>query len=896
MIQIYMDGQLKKYEDWKIYINSNNIFKLELIFKSGKSYSKPLDECKIYPDKVRKEDILYDKRKHSYSEISYAREIAERYYIIKYKNSEKEYLYECCNAKLLYSSPELKSHIFQYFKNIACERFEKNKDQINESVYKQFSKLLPIKETALHAYISKKSLRYEYVNHLIFPFGINETQLEAVKAAFSSQISVIEGPPGTGKTQTILNIIANILISRKTCGVVSNNNSAVLNIYEKMQKEDLDYFIAKLGNLENRKSFFSDLRYNKQKVSEEKVDIRDIDKCFEEIEKYLRVKNELSMLINDIQEIEIEKKYLLEWGKEHPETDMNHVYRYKLDSKKMMDLSTYLQYISDKKMSFKNKWNLLIRYKIFRSKFLNSLQSREGFVFSLQLTYYENLLEEKKKMKNIWEQELEKIDFDNRLSDLREKSLLYFKQYMYENTEEQIDNFTVDNYRDNFNEFVRSFPIIGSSTFSLINSVGTGYLFDYVIIDEASQQDLVPGILSLGCAKNVIIVGDRKQLSHIATKSEIEAPQELYDCEKFSLLDSICEVFGNTIPRTLLKEHYRCHPRIIQFCNKQFYDNQLIPMKKDNGENPLSLIITALGNHMRNYMNEREIDSLLKVEDGYINTESGRTKGFIAPYNNQVNMAVKKLSDDYVSNTIHKFQGRECNEIVFSTVLDKKAESQRQLDFVDNAELVNVAVSRAVDKFTLVTGNGIFDENNKYIAALIRYIKYYASKKDIYESPVISAFDLLYKEHDKSLEELASRLNPNDSLYKSEQIAKVIIRDVLSDERYKDIVMHKQVYLKQLITVNENYTDRERQYIKNRASCDFVFYYRVGKQPFAVVEIDGGEHEAQAQKERDELKNSILEKAGISMLRIRTVEDIKSRIEAFMTELEIIHNEDDNDI
>ncbi|MBB2389596.1 hypothetical protein HEM19_026030, partial [Escherichia coli] len=74
--------------------------------------------------------------------------------------------------------------------------------------------------------------------------------------------------------------------------------------------------------------------------------------------------------------------------------------------------------------------------------------------------------------------------------------------------------------------------------------------------------------------------------------------------------------------------------------------------------------------------------------------------------------------------------------------------------FVDNPELVNVAVSRARNKFTLVTGNDVFERHAGHIAALIRYIKYYADDGEIFESPVISAFDLLYSEYDKSLERL----------------------------------------------------------------------------------------------------------------------------------------------
>ena len=40
-------------------------------------------------------------------------------------------------------------------------------------------------------------------------------------------------------------------------------------------------------------------------------------------------------------------------------------------------------------------------------------------------------------------------------------------------------------------------------------------MFNYVIVDEASQVELVPGIIALSTAKNAVIVGDLKQLPHI---------------------------------------------------------------------------------------------------------------------------------------------------------------------------------------------------------------------------------------------------------------------------------------------------------------------------------------------------------------------------------------------
>ena len=71
----------------------------------------------------------------------------------------------------------------------------------------------------------------------IFPFGCNASQYDAVKNALENSVSIIEGPPGTGKTQTILNIIANLVINGKTVQIVSNNNAATDNVFEKMAQE-----------------------------------------------------------------------------------------------------------------------------------------------------------------------------------------------------------------------------------------------------------------------------------------------------------------------------------------------------------------------------------------------------------------------------------------------------------------------------------------------------------------------------------------------------------------------------------------------------------------------------------------------------------------------------------
>ncbi len=81
--------------------------------------------------------------------------------------------------------------------------------------------------------------------------------------ALSNNISIIEGPPGTGKTQTILNVIANLIVQNKTVAIVSNNNAAVFNVWEKLKKYGYGIVVASLGNNDNRASFFNNLEEQK---------------------------------------------------------------------------------------------------------------------------------------------------------------------------------------------------------------------------------------------------------------------------------------------------------------------------------------------------------------------------------------------------------------------------------------------------------------------------------------------------------------------------------------------------------------------------------------------------------------------------------------------------------
>lgn len=885
MVTIYMNGQNRtnQMSDWRIwYKEETQTLMLTIYFPSGKSWSQPMKECQIDPCQEFNSNFLLSKDNY-HSEIDYAVEYGNKFVVVKYPSSEKRYVMESKNVSFS-PKPDLKKEdLFKYFSEIASERVfneENDKKAIAENVQRQLEKIIPFQGNALYAYCYGKNETRELPDNLIFPFGINANQLIAVTNAFSSQVSVIEGPPGTGKTQTILNIVANILLKNQKVAIVSNNNEAVINVYEKLKKVNLDYLVAELGSVVNKNNFFSNAREIPNKPKGPEIEMKTIQENFSKLKKYLQLRNKLAQFSAEIKEFKTERHYLEEWRKEHPSVKMIDVQKYRLSPKKMTDLMVYMKYLTNRHVSLMDRFRLILNFRVFKTPFLDDPSEQMNFIFSLQFAYYNQQIKNRKKKIKELEKTLNNANFDDTLDALKEDSLMYLKQHLAKNIKDEKISFTANNYRNkkNFNAFLNRFPIVGSSTHSIINSVCEGFSFDYIIIDEASQQDIVPGILSLGCAKNIIIVGDRKQLPHIPEKSNLKCPSEYYDCTKYSLLDSVTKVFENEIPMSLLKEHYRCHPKIIQFCNQQFYDNQLIPMSEDNGEQAIEIITTSKGNHTRNYSNLRELESIIEVR-----CSEEKNVGVIAPYRNQVALAEKTLSPDFIKKTVHKSQGREYQEVIFSTVLDKKGSYRGSRQFVDQSPLVNVAVSRAIKRFTLVTGDSVFDDESN-IAALIRYIKYYAESDLIHESPVISAFDLLYDDYDKSLEKLSARLSKSNAEYKSERIVDILLKDLLAQEEYQSLEHHKQIYLTQLVSIkNNSFTQRELEFINQKSSCDFVLYYKVGKTALCVIEVDGGSHEKEVQKERDSQKNSILEKSGIPLLRLKTIEgNIELKLHKFI--------------
>ena len=773
------------------------------------------------------------------------------------------------------------ANIFEYIKQIAALSDIKNEETGEKLLAKKFDKISFVSnDVALAKYLNPSSLQIvergcEYTP--IFPFGCNNSQYEAVKNAMENQISVIQGPPGTGKTQTILNIIANILMQGKTVQIVSNNNSATENVYEKLAsvQYNLGFIVAKLGNSKNKQLFIENQNTNYPNFSSWKLDenVNDLQKeiakqseqlktVFDKKEKLAKLKQELSNILTEQAHF---NKYV-----ENADSIDSIKFKKNLFSKDWMRLWQECQFILEKKKGkgFWFKVEIFLHYGITDWNFYKKDISKLITIFK---TMYYHTKKEELCAEIAQIERNSDSDNENLLNDLCSQSMILLKDKLARKYEKNKCRkiFQEDDLWKKPYDVLEEYPVILSTTFSARNSLSPDVVYDYVIMDEASQVDIATGALALSCAKNVVIVGDTQQLPNVVTKDMKVKAKAIFDTFHLdegyqytkSFLQSILDVMPN-VTQTLLREHYRCHPKIINFCNQKFYRGELIIMTEDKGEKDvLSVVKTVVGNHARNHYSQRQIDVIKKeiIPNYVFNPEE---TGIIAPYKNQVNALSREITEIEAA-TVHKFQGKEKENIIISTVDDEIS------DFADDPYLINVAVSRAKKKLMLVvTGNEQMKERN--IIDLIEYIQY--NNFEVTESNIYSVFDYLYKQYTKERMEYLQK-HKKVSEYDSENLMYSLMEEIIMDSKYSslDVVCHfpLNMLIKNLKLLNEE----ECKYVMNPAThVDFLVYNRINKKPMLAIEVDGYEYhqEDTVQDARDLLKNHIMEVYEIPLLRFKT--------------------------
>lgn len=111
----------------------------------------------------------------------------------------------------------------------------------------------------------------------------------------------------------------------------------------------------------------------------------------------------------------------------------------------------------------------------------------------------------------------------------------------------------------------------------------------------------------------------------------------------------------------------------------------------------------------------------------------------------------------------------------------------------------------------------------------------------------------------------------------------IVIEKVLNESEFHSLNHVLHVPLRMLINNPDKLTKDEYKYVMNILThTDFVIYNKIDKMPILVVEVDGHAFHADnpVQLKRDTMKDRILEKYGIPIIRMKTTgsgEEVKLR-------------------
>lgn len=766
-----------------------------------------------------------------------------------------------------------------YYKK-CVERLESDSDfdfkikmysKILNSIYKQSSDNLLVRYLK-----NEKEKKNETINQKIFLLGnSNLSQRIAINNALNHNISIIQGPPGTGKTTTILSLIASFIIEGKNVVVVSKNNSAVDNIIEEFNKTSLPEFFLRFGRkldymnplqkeipnkLKSLKQSLDRIEYQEESFSRLFLLQEKLKNLEEEIDELISIKNLIVDLKNQKKFMDKEQK-IYNFRELLTENEMKIVNDKNISAKKLTKIFAY-----SKKYNFNFFQRLIIKY-YYCLKEKNANQKFYAIYQLLKDVYIKKEIADKEAylLKNKLEKKQEEVK--NIYNEYITLCMQVFQNYLKKKMLSGLSKIKSNDLSElTFNVYPLILTTADAFLSNFKNDIKNNKKIDVIIIDEASQCDVITGLPLLYAAKKLVVVGDEKQLSAITNLNlKTDIPME-YRYDENTFLNSIKYVFSPA-EKTLV-EHYRCDYNIINFCNKFYYENEL---KIYTESNPLSIEIVEAdkykGAESKNgsFLNNREcitIENLVNKDDDYF---------VITPFKAQ-GIELKKRFNKERAGTIHTFQGKGAKKVYFSTVLNDLSICNKHIKGNHNLftkELINVAVSRAKQKFILVTDKKYFQKNKQHtleINNLIDYIKIYGNKIDDETS---CWYDYLYK---KIPYYKKTELYDNEF----EEVTHKRINSILENTSY---ICCAKIFLTELI-LNEPFLNKNpkiKEYIRNGAHADFsIFDKRTGKLKI-VIELDGKDHNKTIQKEKDKYKDMAFNSISVPLIRIKSKDAINDK-------------------
>jgi len=397
-------------------------------------------------------------------------------------------------------------------------------------------------------------------------------------------------------------------------------------------------------------------------------------------------------------------------------------------------------------------------------------------------------------------------------------------------------------------------------------------MYDYVIIDEASQ--LGPdAIFLLYISKNIIIVGDDKQTSpeyvgidantmtpHINRHLE-GIPFANYYGTEFSFFDHARRFCDGV---TVLREHFRCMPEIIEFSNKHFYapdGKGLYPLKQysENRLEPLKTVYCQNGYTEGNYakiINEPEAKEIVETIAQLIEDEryNGKTFGVITLQGNQQAAVIENLLLKRIGETeFHKrkivcgnsasFQGDE-RDIIFLSLVTAHNHNRAALTRPEDERRFNVAVSRAIEQIWLFHSVEMDDlsNTNDLRYKLLDHFKNYKTQQFL-DNQLINV---------PKIKTRGTQPEPYESWFEVE------VRN--------DIILKGHSVIPQY------------EVAKGKYRIDLVAFFPDGTK--IAVECDGDHWHGAEQYQNDMMRKKVLERCGWQFFNVRGSEYYTNRVKA----------------
>jgi superfamily I DNA and/or RNA helicase len=597
----------------------------------------------------------------------------------------------------------------------------------------------------------------------------NNSQLAAINSSLNNFISVIWGPPGTGKTITIAKAIESHLNLGRNVLLLSHSNNAVDQALEKVAKQTIntyykDYSLLRFGipKSDVLERFQSEIPFvlvekiveqkSKQLFTEKQKLTSDLDNIIALITFYQSIIHE----INELKQIENKIKS----NEDELNKTNNNIQNHKNEATQLFSKIEELT----KKLNKANNSNLIKRIFLglnpekiqseisFNEHRLNSLKENiENAKSNLsQLRIKQKELNQCKKDKSLAiHQKLEgvQISIQNISSEL---SNLTQQQKIIKSSLEEI-NRQIENIKS---QIVAEAKLVATTlTKAYISKELENLSFDVLIVDEVSMAPMPMLYWAVTKSKlGVTIVGDFKQLPPICVSDDPVAKKWLGRSIFNELaLDEISKCSPDKV--SLLDTQYRMHPLISEIPRTLIYENRLHDAQSTkekkisdpvSNDSTICLIDTSLHNPWCSQLDRGRFNLIsalicVSIAEKILGnaSRSDFTVGIVTPYKHQANLITKLAKDNGLLpsdklriNNIHSFQGGEETTIIFDCVEGDGAKHWSFINEFNNKEsaklLLNVALTRAEKKIYLVANCSYLSKNfsnNTLLSNILKHFK-----------------------------------------------------------------------------------------------------------------------------------------------------------------------------